>query len=99
MRVEYVRGKTLTLLEAVSLGVAMDSGIMLTEQVEVVSIHGEKLNFRSHVGQALPLTIPSETHGTITFKYLSDGQRFDRHVPLDQLNDFRVGQQLMAVIS
>jgi hypothetical protein len=72
---------------------------MLTEQVEVVSIHGEKLN--QHflgVGHALPLSVDSSC-GTITFKFQSDGTRFNRHVPLEQLADFHVGQKLMQVIS
>jgi hypothetical protein len=72
---------------------------MLSEQVEVVSIHGEKLNQHFHgVGHALPLAVDSSA-GTVVFKFLSDGLRFNRHVPLGQLADFQVGQILSQVIS
>lgn len=72
----------------------------LTEEVQVVSIHGEMLNATFHgVGQALPASSPSDTHGTITFKFLSDGLRYNRHVPLDQLGDYQVGQVLTQVTS
>lgn len=73
---------------------------MITEQVEVVSIHGEKLNHHwPNVGHALPLTIPDEVNGTIVFKFLSDGVRYNRHVPLEQLGDYQVGQVLTQVTS
>lgn len=71
----------------------------LTERVQVVSVHGEKLNTHyPGVGHALPLAI-DELSGTIVFKYLSDGLRFQRHVPLEQLGDYQVGQTMTQVTS
>jgi phage baseplate assembly protein gpV len=70
----------------------------LTEQVEVVSIHGEKLNAHFNgVGHALPLAI-DKSCSTIVFQF-SDGLRFNRHVPHEQRDDFKVGQTLTQVIS
>jgi hypothetical protein len=68
------------------------------EKIQVLSIHGEMLNATFPAGQALPLSSPSDTHGTITFRYISDGQRFNRHVPLAELGDYQVGQTLTLTI-
>ena len=78
----------------------MGSSMTLTEKVKVISVHGEMLNV-SHpgVGHALPLSIDDGETGTVTFKYVESGQTFNRHVPLDMLGDFRVGQILTQVIS